>query len=331
MKTEHRLLKWIFMAGAILVPLFGFGQARDVPLLFPLAWGAGQFIFPLDCQLGKTCFVANYMDDDPAPERVKDWSCGSITYDGHNGTDYAIEGWEAMDQGVDVLAADAGVVIEAIDGYYDRCRRSCPYENSNHVIIRHKNGLRTVYHHMKKGSVLVKRGQEVTKGQKIGEVGSSGDSDAPHLHFIVTDSEINLINPYAGPCSSNKSESYWENQEPYQGGTFKVVKALLTDQIPDGSTPKPVSTLHPRDPIVTLWLRVLNVQAGDISEWLWYTPQGELYSRCKVVHDRPYAYSYWYCYTTLAGYPGATKFGAWTVHYLHNGTIVEKATFDLEP
>lgn len=325
------LLKWLF-TGVTALTIVLFGQVQSLLLLSPLAWGAGQFIFPLNCELGKTCFVSNYMDGDPTPGRVKDWNCGSISHDGHNGTDYVIEGWDVMDQGVDVLAADSGIVIKAIDGYYDRCRRSCPYENSNHVIIRHGNGLRTVYHHLKKGSILVKAGQQVTKGQKIGEVGSSGDSDVPHLHFIVTDSATNPINPYAGACSSNKHTSYWENQEPYQGGDFKVVKSLLSNQIPvDSSTPRVVTAFHPTDPYVVSWLRVLNVQEGDISEWRWYTPTGNLYFHCQVAHDRFYAYSYWYCYTTIAGYPAARQFGTWTVHYLHNGAIVEKTTFAIEP
>jgi hypothetical protein len=309
-----------------------FGQMANFLLLSSLAWGEGQFIFPLRCELGKTCFVTNYMDDDPAPGRVKDWNCGSMTYDGHNGTDYIIGGWEIMDQGVDVLAADSGMVTEAVDGYYDRCQHNCPYENSNHIFITHANSLRTVYHHLKKGSILVQAGQSVRKGQKIAEVGSSGDSDSPHLHFTVTDSAINLINPYMGSCSSNKSTNYWENQEPYQGGTFKLVKSVLTNQIPtDSSTPRSLTTFRITDPYVTFWIRVLNIQAGDISEWSWYTPKGEVYSHCKITHDRPYAYSYWYCYTTLANHPKARQFGTWTTQYLRNGVVVEKADFRIEP
>ncbi|HWP47651.1 MAG TPA: M23 family metallopeptidase [Candidatus Limnocylindrales bacterium] len=327
----YRFLRCFFVVSVMGITVL-FGEIQNLSFFPSPAWSAGQFIFPLNCELGKTCFITNYMDDDPAPGSVKDWNCGSMTYDGHNGTDFVIEGWEAMDRGVDVLAADSGVVTEAVDGYYDHCQRNCPYENSNHVFIHHANGLRTVYHHMKKGSILVKTGDRVKKGQKIGEVGSSGDSDTPHLHFIVTDSAINLINPYAGPCSSNRSVSYWENQEPYQGGAFKVVKTVLTNQIPqNGSIPPSGNKFYATDSYVTFWVRVLNVQAGDVSEWRWYTPKGELYSSCRINHDRSYAYSYWYCYTTIAGYPAARKFGVWTVHYLYNGTVMERATFTLEP
>src|SRR5690606_19042874 len=44
-----------------------------------------------------------------------------------------------------------------------------------------------LYAHIKPGTVRVKRGQRVRAGQVIGRVGSSGNSDAPHLHFHLAD------------------------------------------------------------------------------------------------------------------------------------------------
>lgn len=51
------------------------------------------------------------------------------------------------------------------------------------VIIDHGYGYKTLYAHMK--VVDVKKGDKVIKGQKIGEVGSTGTSTAPHLHYEV--------------------------------------------------------------------------------------------------------------------------------------------------
>lgn len=55
----------------------------------------------------------------------------------------------------------------------------------NHVIVD-IGGLYVLYAHIKPGTVAVKPGDRVRKGQVIGRVGSSGNSDAPHLHIHVT-------------------------------------------------------------------------------------------------------------------------------------------------
>lgn len=78
----------------------------------------------------------------------------------------------ATSAGVPVYAADGGVVVTATYGA----------SYGNHVIIRHDNGQETLYAHMRtKPPVQV--GERVYKGQQIGEVGSTGYSTGPHLHF----------------------------------------------------------------------------------------------------------------------------------------------------
>jgi len=51
------------------------------------------------------------------------------------------------------------------------------------VILDHKNGFRTSFGHLKK--ILVKRGEEVHRGQVIGLLGNSGRSTGPHVHYEV--------------------------------------------------------------------------------------------------------------------------------------------------
>lgn len=53
----------------------------------------------------------------------------------------------------------------------------------NYVIIKHENGIRTHYYHLQKS--LVKKGQEVSKGEEIGKLGNTGRSTGPHLHYEV--------------------------------------------------------------------------------------------------------------------------------------------------
>ncbi|WP_166246111.1 peptidoglycan DD-metalloendopeptidase family protein [Paenibacillus turpanensis] len=52
-----------------------------------------------------------------------------------------------------------------------------------HIVINHGNGLQTQYAHLSK--ILVEEGQAVSKGEKIGLVGSTGRSTGPHLHYEV--------------------------------------------------------------------------------------------------------------------------------------------------
>ena len=53
----------------------------------------------------------------------------------------------------------------------------------NYIEISHGNGYKTVYGHLNKRNVS--RGTYVVRGQKVGEVGNTGRSTAPHLHYEV--------------------------------------------------------------------------------------------------------------------------------------------------
>jgi hypothetical protein len=53
----------------------------------------------------------------------------------------------------------------------------------NYVIVDHLNGECSLFAHLKQGSVRVKIGQQVRRGEIIGQMGSSGDSLFPHLHY----------------------------------------------------------------------------------------------------------------------------------------------------
>lgn len=80
----------------------------------------------------------------------------------------------AVPEGTPVKAAENGVVIYAGDGLK---------EFGNTVLVRHEDGLVTVYGHA--SSLEVQRGQKVKRGQEIARSGMSGSADAPKLHFEV--------------------------------------------------------------------------------------------------------------------------------------------------
>ena len=57
----------------------------------------------------------------------------------------------------------------------------------NYVILRHAGGEYSQYAHLKQGSVRVKAGDTVTRGQALAQLGQTGNSTEPHLHFQLTD------------------------------------------------------------------------------------------------------------------------------------------------
>jgi murein DD-endopeptidase MepM/ murein hydrolase activator NlpD len=88
----------------------------------------------------------------------------------------------ATPSGQPVGATAEGVVVKA--GWHG--------EYGNLVEIQHRSGYRTLYGHLSK--ILVAEGQKVERGDKIGLVGSTGRSTAPHLHYEVRVGD-RLVNP----------------------------------------------------------------------------------------------------------------------------------------
>ena len=86
-------------------------------------------------------------------------------------------------EGTTVKAAENGVVIYAGDGLK---------EFGQTVLIRHDNGLVTVYGH--NSEILVQRGQKVRRGEDIAKSGMSGNAKAPKLHFEVR-KDSSPVNP----------------------------------------------------------------------------------------------------------------------------------------
>ncbi len=94
--------------------------------------------------------------------------------------------------GEDVLAVGEGRVVIAVDKYEDQIPGESPVgipleeADGNHVVIDLGGGNFAFYAHLIKGTVSVKAGDFVTRGQVIGLLGNTGNSIAPHLHFHMT-------------------------------------------------------------------------------------------------------------------------------------------------
>lgn len=88
----------------------------------------------------------------------------------------------AMHNGMDLLAASGTPVLAGADGVVVKAVKNGKREGSS-VAIDHKNGYVTVYNHL--GKIKVRKGQRVKQGEVIAEVGLTGMSFAPHLHYEV--------------------------------------------------------------------------------------------------------------------------------------------------
>jgi len=81
--------------------------------------------------------------------------------------------------GIDVKLSTGDSLFAAFDGVVRIVRRSASYGNV--IVIRHNNGLETLYAHLSKNKVKIN--QEVKAGDLIGLGGNTGRSTGPHLHF----------------------------------------------------------------------------------------------------------------------------------------------------
>lgn len=96
--------------------------------------------------------------------------------------------------GQNVMAVADGTVVVAKDGAPDNVPRTAAGFSTalpltmetidgNAVVVRLGNGQFAYYAHLQPGSVKVKQGDRVKRGQLLGRIGNSGDSRWPHLHF----------------------------------------------------------------------------------------------------------------------------------------------------
>jgi murein DD-endopeptidase MepM/ murein hydrolase activator NlpD len=89
--------------------------------------------------------------------------------------------WGRMHEGFDIAAPTGQTIVAATDGHVVHAGWINGYGQT--VMINHGGGIVTLYAHM--SAFAVSEGQLVSHGQKVGGIGSTGNSTGPHLHFEV--------------------------------------------------------------------------------------------------------------------------------------------------
>ena len=127
--------------------------------------GTGNYVWPVD-NPSITCHYGCYLN--------------------HTGTDFV----NKYDKYGPVYAVDSGVVDTV--GYLD--------DMGNYCIINHQNGIRTFYMHLY-STAYVREGENVSRGEIIGQIGNTGRSEGAHLHltFEVNSTRVNACNYL--PCN----------------------------------------------------------------------------------------------------------------------------------
>ena len=278
------MMRWTLAACLAVSPAFGF-----------------ELQSPVDCEIGRTCFIQQYVDHDPGPGHT-DLTCAKRSYDGHKGTDIRLPDLQSLAEGTKVLAAAAGKVRGARDGMPDIAsnapgapsieKRAC----GNGVLVDHADGWSTQYCHLRKGSVTVKAGQEVAVGDVLGEIGLSGKTEFPHLHLTLRRGET-VIDPFTsdamGADCALPDRSLWSEASGITYMPGGIMSAGMQMAIPDYDEVKRTSPhlarMTPQAPALVFWAHFFGVSKGDVLETKLTGPDGTVIAEKQFVMDRPRA------------------------------------------
>lgn len=315
----------------------------QIALLFPGVVMAGSvppgggFSLPIDCVFGADCWVMNYPDRAPG-KGAADFTCGSRSYQAHKGTDFAVRDEGAMRRGVDVLAAAEGIVRGVRDGVADRRMRVAAdhaavrgKECGNGVVVDHGGGWETQYCHMRRGSLVVRVGQRVSRRQPLGKVGLSGRTEFPHVHLTVR-RDGTVLDPANGQplslgCSSG-GISLWRKAEQlaYQPMSLYAVGfstgAVKGDAVKrDATSPERLSATAPA---LVFWATAFGVRKGDRLILKIIAPDGRTLHHGTVDISRHQAWrlSYGGKKRKQARWPAGRYRGEAVLHRSRNGTAV---------
>jgi hypothetical protein len=244
---------------------------------------------PMLCPEGHDCWITNYPDQDQS-HSAKDYKCGTLSTDGQQNTDFSVGSKLAIRAGIPIYAVAPGVVLGARNNMDDNFRAKGkvtvpPKQHcGNGILIEHQDGWRTQYCHLRKGSVTVKREEEVVEGQKLGLMGLSGDTDHPHLEFTLRQENV-PIDPFTGTAMPDscgaKGGSLWKSPEDplltyisasIVGGGFSDKRP---QKIGSASDERDIRIFSRQSGSMYLWADVSGLRPDDQLEFEVFGPEGD--------------------------------------------------------
>jgi len=274
--------------------------------------------------------IVNFVDlDRTLGNPLRDYTCGTRTYDNHNGIDYFLWPfpWTVMDAGaVDILAVASGTLVAKEDGHPDR---SCSFNTNawpNYVVILHADGSVARYLHMKTGSVTpLPIGAHVQAGTPLGKVGSSGISTGPHLHlelYTANTYGAPVIEPHRGAC--NIGDPVWADERPYNQP--RVNRVSTHGAPPQFATcpstheqPNFKDRFVPGDPI-TVMGAFRDYGPDEVTDYRILRPDGSVFESWSYTRTsggtNPAAYLYW-----NRSLPLDAPLGIWTFEASFHGDV----------
>jgi murein DD-endopeptidase MepM/ murein hydrolase activator NlpD len=260
---------------------------------------------PVACTIGDSCLVQKLYDLQPGPGR-RDYRCGTLTTEDHDGIDIRVRTLADMRKGVAVLAAADGIVLRVRDGMADSNVRLTGKEAldgkqaGNGVVIAHGNGWETQYSHLRQASVRVTPGQKITTGTPLGLIGMSGNAEFPHLHFSVRRNGT-AIDPFLNKSAGAACVAATEN---ISGTLWTQAAAAALAYAPTAiisagfaaDKPEPLAMRLRLDEITQLpatsaalvfWVDVSGVQAGDTEIFTITAPDGTIVMRTEKQIEKP--------------------------------------------
>ena len=189
---------------------------------------------------------------------------GKLVKDFHNGIDLV----PSPCNNNEILAFADGIVTSVQ-------KTGVQYGTGCYVRLKHNNGLYTLYYHLKSGSVCVNVGDKVRKGQKLGIIGTTGQSTGIHLHFqIDKGSSKTSINPYDYLFSGKEFIVDTPQEDLSKYSDEELARKVINGEYGNGEERK--KALGDRYSTVQLLVnKILNGEKPDILEMVKKTIRGD--------------------------------------------------------